>query len=1322
MDGILVKSYNRSRNNLPHHDLTDIQLDAYQYLVDHGLAQVFKDISPIRSSDNRYSIHFPDSSEITEKHGPSFRLDPPTTTMQECLEKGMTYSSAIIADVIMRDNIGGSVWTSKMYFGEMPRMTPYGSFIISGTEKIVITQLVKSPGIYYSIDSSASWGIKSQRAKIIPDKGTYLEIYSKDDGCLYIRYDRRLDIPFTAFLRILSFADDGFSNTPFHDCSDRELFEVFRMECGRDSEKYVTQSLSAEKHLYAILCKNSAAEWFFQKNRQKGDIPEIRRYISRRFYDLAAYDLTTTGRRQLNKRLGLEGTIPENHRTLTVLDMVKAVSEVIRCQESGCFIKDDIDHLSNRRTRSCGELIQRAFTDGMRDMERQTINRLNFILDPKEIRCVEDYLDTAPVGYAVRSFFAGSELCQFMDQNNPLSELRHKRTISALGPNGIDNSRAGFDVRDIHHTHYGRLCPIETPEGKNSGLISRLSIYARRNSYGFLETPYRIVSRKVHFTPGDVLNRIPIDDVYGSNGQIIFRAGIRITHDIVKQTDFTDPAITEFDVVPFITDEIIYIDAEQEDKYTIALSTAGLNEYGEFTEKRISCRHFPDFLTCSPGSVDLQDISPQQAVGISAGCIPFLEHDDGHRAMMGTNMLSQAVPLLYPEIPLVMTGMERYAALDSAQMRRASENGTVVRADSGEIELLTGNNIIKRLCLRKFMRTNHATCCNQKPAVVSGQTVKKGDILADAACTEGGILALGHNPVVAFLCWDGYNFEDAIVVSERLIQEDKYTSLDIIQFEAKASYTEAGVEEITRIIPDTDPANLMLLDSHGIAKVGTMLHGGDVIIGKVSPRRENDADEELPEEFLVKAISGRKANRFKDTSVRLPHYMQARVIDARILSHEDIPDMDTMTDLIVRVTVAKKRKLEAGDKMSGRHGNKGVVARIVPVEDMPYMEDGTPVDIILNPLGVPGRMNVGQILEVWLGWAAYRLGIRCETPVFDSATVHDIEAELARAWLYDQSYEDFRNEAWDEMIRMKSEAPETVYDPYSLSRNTILYRVRHYSEYFSEKEEDIVMEYAKICFGPERIHYRSLKEMIACRWIERADFSSEGVFLWDSIPGNVSAVYPENSAAITVCLKIWLMRMGYTGQLPEDEDSLRKTAEEWSAETHEPLPITGKQWLWDGRTGERYDHPVNVGVMNMIKLHHLAEDKVQARSTGPYSMITQQPLGGKINKGGQRIGEMEVWALEAYGCANLLHEMLTIKSDDTEGRKQANWNMLRGLPVEYSDVPASFRVLVHELMGLGLTVSAFSDNGDVTFPGLENNICKDMSGIQDQYPDSDAGA
>ena len=616
MEDRLLKSYNRYKHKYEPTGLISIQLDSYQELKDKGIQQVFNDISQISSKDGHYTIHLPDDSPFAKAHKLTWRLDPPEYPVQECIEKGLTYSCSLIADVLLIDNLSGLEWTSEIYFGEMPQMTAYGSFIISGTEKVVITQLTKSPGIYYSSVKDGSDGRPKQHAKIIPDKGTYIEIFPKGNNSIFIQYDRRILIPFTSFLRILSFADDGFGSKPFRKCSDRELYDIFGKESGSISEKYISASIEAERKLYSEANRENAAEWFFKKNKQKGGTSEIRKYIARRFYDLAAYDLDFTGRKNLNNRLKLSNTVPAEHRTLTVYDIVKAISIVIQYQETGSIINDDIDHLGNRRTRSCGELILRAFTNGMRELERQTITRLNFILDPKEIKNIDEYLDTSPVRYALNSFFASSELCQFMDQNNPLSELRQKRTVSALGPNGLDSSRAGFDVRDIHHTHYGRLGPVETPEGKNSGLISRLSVFSRRNKFGFLETPYRVVNRKVLFSRDAIIGRIPLSDVIDASGNLIFKSGVRISEKMIRNVDFTNSDITEFEVIPYVTDEMIYIDAETENHCTIAQATSRLNEYGEFIESRVKCRRYPEFLTCKPSEVDLLDISPQQAAGI----------------------------------------------------------------------------------------------------------------------------------------------------------------------------------------------------------------------------------------------------------------------------------------------------------------------------------------------------------------------------------------------------------------------------------------------------------------------------------------------------------------------------------------------------------------------------------------------------------------------------------------------------------------------------------------------------------------------------------
>ena len=1298
-DERFLKTYNRYRNIMEYPSLIAHQLDSFQDLKDNGIPQVIKEISPIMSDDSRYSIHLPDGSSFAQANGLKLQFESPLHSVQECISNRMTFCTSIIVDVLMRDNIENKTWSSKMYFGELPQMTQYGSFVINGTEKVVITQLVKSPGIYFSAEEDPDTGFISQHAKIVPEKGPHVDFYLKEDNSVWVLFDRKINVPATTFLKMFTFVNDGIDDKPLKACTPDELLILFDKELGFDSLDYVQHTLDAEIELYPDLSPESAAKYIWKKKHPTGD-PSINYICSRfshQFSNLAAYDLKPMGRKKLNERLSLKGKVPQTFRNLTLWDIVSTIREVILRQKSGSFVTDDIDHFANRRTRSCGELILREFTKGMRLMEINAKNRMKFLL-PNEITGVESVLDPNPVNNTIHSFFATSQLCQFMDQNNPLSEIRHKRTISALGPGGLDRSRAGFDVRDIHHTHYGRVCPVETPEGKNSGLVNRYSVYAKRNRYGLIETPYRIVRKSVKATEKELIGRIPLTDVLDKNNQTVFTKGERITKSTAGLVDFSRiDKNKDIPVKAFVTEKIIYIDAEKENPYTIALSTARLNEYGEFVEERINCRHFPEFLSSDPQNIDLLDISPQQSVGVSAGCIPFLEHDDGHRALMGTNMQAQAVPLLYPENPFVITGMERYAALDSNQMLRSPIDGTVTHAEGDHIDIITDKLSMQRFLLRKYQETNHETCVNQTPYVHTGDKVKKGDVLADAICTHGGMTALGHNPVIAFLTWDGNNFEDAIIVSEKIISEDKYTSLDIMPFEARACYTtDAGVEEITKDIPYVKEENLKHLDERGIAKIGTLLKGGDIIIGKVAPRRIDDYDElESPEEALAVALLGKSAIRVKDKSVRMPAKMEGRVIDVKVFTHDENPNLPPDVDKLVRVTVAKRRKMEIGDKMSGRHGNKGVVSRIVPVEDMPYMEDGTPVDILLNPLGVPGRMNVGQILEVWLGWAAYRLGLRCETPVFDSATVHDIEAELARAWIFDAAWSELHDEAWEESVREKADYLKK--HPYGNSpfsdifENTRLGELENSPIRFKETDEDIVLEYLSNVSGLERsaidaMSVRERKEIAAKRWIESFGLSADGVFLWENIPENSPENYPANSIAIEICLKVWLLRNGYNEPLPDTEEELRDISESFSKTVTDPMPITGKQYLYDGRTGERYDHPSNVGIMNMIKLHHLVEDKVQGRSTATYSMITQQPLGGKAKRGGQRMGEMEIWALQGHGAASLLQEMLTIKSDDVDGRRIANWRMQRGLPIENISAPGSFNVLVHEMMSLCLNI------------------------------------
>ena len=896
-DEKLLKTYNRYRNIMEYPSLIAHQLDSFQELKDRDIPQILKEMSPILSDDARYSIHFPDGSQLAQENGMRIVFEPAGHSVQECISNRLTYSTSMIADVLMIDNETGRRRTSKMYFGELPQMTQYGSFVINGTEKVVITQLVKSPGIYFNAEKDSETGFVSQHAKIVPDKGPHIDIYVKADKSIWVNYDRKNKMPVTTFLRMFSVVNDRLAFHPLMQGTTSDLFKLFDAELGSCSSEYLLPTIEAEGALYGNLTPDSAVTWMWRNSHPSGkpDISYMRSKFSRGFSDLAVYDLKPMGRKKLNERLSLDGIVPETFRNLTAWDLVRAIREVVQKQKSGNFLTDDIDHFANRRTRSCGELIAREFAKGMRLAEINAKNRLKF-LSPEEISGVENIFDPAPVNAAIHAFFATSQLCQFMDQNNPLSEIRHKRTISALGPGGLDRSRAGFEVRDIHHTHYGRVCPVETPEGKNSGLVNRYSVYAKRNEYGFIETPYRVVRKRVKALRDDLIGRMPLNNITDKFGNTVFAAGTRITSDMVGKVDFsTLDKNAEIPVKSFVTDEIVYLDAEHENSYTIALATAGLNEFGEFVNEKINCRRFPKFLSAESGKIDLLDISPQQSVGVTAGCIPFLEHDDGHRALMGTNMQAQAVPLLYPERPLVMTGMERYAALDSNQILRSPVDGIVTHAEGDHIDIITDSRSeqrsFQRLKLRKYRETNHETCINQEPYVKSGDSVRKGDVLADTGCTHGGMTALGHNPVIAFLTWDGYNFEDAIIVSEKIIQEDKFTSLDIIPFEAKAAYTsDAGVEEITRDIPGVKKENLAHLDERGIAKIGTLLKGGDIIIGKVAPRRSDDLDgRERAQDALTAALFGKAAIAVKDKSVRMPPPSANRILPARASRRSVVP-------------------------------------------------------------------------------------------------------------------------------------------------------------------------------------------------------------------------------------------------------------------------------------------------------------------------------------------------------------------------------------------------------------------------------------------------
>ncbi len=833
----------------------------------------------------------------------------------------------------------------------------------------------------------------------------------------------------------------------------------------------------------------------------------------------------------------------------------------------------------------------------------------------------------------------------------------------------------------MHHSHYGRICPIETPEGPNIGLIGRLASFARVNDYGFIETPYRDVVKTLKPKDKNLVNRMIREDVVDSKGKVIVKEGVRVNEEMAKQIAKSD--VDEVQIEPWVTNDIKYLSANFEDKYYIAQANAPLNEFNEFVRQRVSARYRSGFMFASPDEIDFMDVAPHQVVGISAALIPFLEHDDANRALMGSNMMSQAVPLLQPEVPMVSTGMESFAAQDSGQVVVADEDGEVVSVKGDRVSIRgLESKTEKTYILRKYQRSNQNTCIDQRPAVVKGQRVKKGDVIADSSSTKEGDLALGQNVTIAFLSWEGGNFEDAILISERLVQDDRFTSIHIEKYEVEARDTKLGPEEITRDIPNVGEDSIKDLDETGIIRIGAEGGPSDILVGKITPKGEKEL---TPEERLLRAIFGEKSRDVKDTSLRMPHGERGKVVDVQVFSRDDNIDLSAGVETMVRVSVAQRRKIQAGDKMSGRHGNKGVVSLVVPVEDMPYLEDGTPVDIILNPLGVPGRMNIGQVLETHLGWAAKELGFRAVVPVFDGASEMEIEAELARSWMIDRAWKDAAIAAW---AWLNDQDPD--YDPESYEDEDEV-RKLYIEEWLGDRDYDIYQLVSDNTYARRAV----LREWLRDHKYEPDEILDFGGNIEQEI--STSAVKEKGQKAIDVCLRLWLDYVGEKVSASDAIEQLLEKSVEVTLSTGQPAPIFGKQVLRDGKTGIPYDKPVTVGVMTMLKLHHLVEDKVHARSTGPYSLVTQQPLGGKAQFGGQRFGEMEVWALEAYGAAYTLQEMLTVKSDDVQGRVKTYEAIVKGEPIEEPGIPASFRVLVKELQSLGLAVEAVTDEGMIRF-------------------------
>ncbi len=1286
-----TKNYQRIPAATPMPDLIEIQLDSFVLFQKEGIGELLAEISPIESYTKGMKLFFPAKDEITEEWGLKFWFGDANFSVEECLERDMTYSKPLYVTVLLAGSEVSEPIRQDIFLGDFPEMTENGTFIINGSERVVVSQLIRSPGVYFESTTDRTTGHRIANAKLIPDRGAWMEFETRKNDYLILKFNRKRTVPITVFLRALAAVDDRVSqDCPLKIGTDEELMEIFKDVDNNTDRQYIAASMKQEpdwnKDYPNIPIAEAALLEFFKRIRP-GDpvtLENARGFLQEQLFDHRLYDLERVGRYKLNQKLELTDHIPGSYRNVSTWDIVALVRRLIEIN-NGVRDKDDIDHLGNRRVKTVGELISNKLRIGLRRMERVIKERMS-IRDQERVTPVS-LVNIRPVVAAMREFFGSSQLSQFMDQTNPLAELRHKRTLSALGPGGIRRERAGFDVRDVHHTHYGRICPIETPEGPNIGLIGRLANFAKINDYGFIETPYRKVYRWLSKDDPRLINRQSVNEIRDTNGGVIVEAGERIAEKHLKAIAAQD--IAQIEITPYISGDVEYLSADAEDKFIIAQSNIRMNDYQEFADTEISSRQYSEFAIFPPSQIDYMDVSPQQVVGVSAALIPFLEHDDANRALMGSNMQAQAVPLIAPEIPLVSTGMEKYAAIDSGQVLTAAADGEVLSVGADNIQVRYDNGTLHSHQLRKYQRSNQSTCIDQRPTVTKGERFKAGDILADSSSTVEGKLALGQNVVIAFVSWEGGNYEDAILVSERVVMDDKFSSVHVEKHELEARDTKLGPEEITRDIPNVGDEAIKDLDEDGIIRIGAEVGPGDILIGKITPKGEKEL---TPEEKLLRAIFGEKSRDVKDTSLKMPHGERGKVVDVKIFRRDENHDLSAGVETMVRVSVAQRRKLTAGDKMAGRHGNKGVVSRVVPVEDMPYLEDGTPIDIILNPLGVPGRMNIGQVLEVHLGWAALQLGFRAITPVFDGATEYEIESELARAWMQAQAIEDFTNRAWD-WVNQQNVAPSEIVDD-----NEVL--IKYIESHVTDKGLDFYR------MNSDEFY---LKHIILSEWLSERGLNPDTILDWEDVQPNAPVRLPKDTAAIKTCLAIWLEKNGVKPEQPDDEDSLRIQTTKLSLETGNPTPICGKQTLYNGKTGEKFDQPVTVGVMTMLKLHHLVEDKVHARSTGPYSLVTQQPLGGKAQFGGQRFGEMEVWALEAYGAAYTLQEMLTVKSDDIQGRVSTYESIVKGKPIQEPGLPASFRVLVKELQSLGLAVTAVLDNGKVNTFGKENENAKKVA-------------
>jgi DNA-directed RNA polymerase subunit beta len=1050
-------------------DLIEIQRSSFRWFLEEGLVEELNSFSPITDYTGKLELHF---------LGQNYKMREPKYNVEEAKRRDSTYAVQMYVPTRLINKETGEIKEQDVFIGDLPLMTDRGTFIINGAERVIVNQIVRSPGVYYKSEIDKN-GRRTYSASLIPNRGAWLKFETDRNDLVWVRIDKTRKLSAQVLLKALGL-------------SDNEIFDALR------HPEYFQKTIEKEGQF----SEEEALMELYRKLRP-GEPPTVlggQQLLDSRFFDAKRYDLGRVGRYKLNKKLRLQ--VPDTLRVLTPNDILAAVDYLINL-EFDIGNTDDIDHLGNRRVRSVGELLQNQVRVGLNRLER--IIRERMTVSDAEVLTPASLVNPKPLVAAIKEFFGSSQLSQFMDQTNPLAELTHKRRLSALGPGGLTRERAGFAVRDIHPSHYGRICPIETPEGPNAGLIGSLATHARVNQYGFLETPFR-----------------PVENA-------------RVRSDL----------------------QAVYMTADEEDDLRVAAGDATTDENGYLIGPQVPVRYRQEFSTTTPDQVDFIAVSPVQIVSVATSMIPFLEHDDANRALMGSNMQRQAVPLLKPERPLVGTGLEAQAARDSGMVIVSRTDGDVIYVDATEIRVRPRVNPSPnsqssssqpaeiRYRLSKYQRSNQDTCLNQKPLVRIGERVVAGQVLADGSSTEGGELALGQNIVVAYMPWEGYNYEDAILISERLVQDDIYTSIHIEKYEIEARQTKLGPEEITREIPNVGEDALRQLDEQGIIRIGAWTDAGDILVGKVTPKGESD---QPPEEKLLRAIFGEKARDVRDNSLRVPNGEKGRVVDVRLFTREQGDELPPGANMVVRVYVAQKRKIQVGDKMAGRHGNKGIISRILPLEDMPYLPDGSAVDIVLNPLGVPSRMNVGQVFECLLGWAGHNMGVRFKVVPFDE-------------------------------------------------------------------------------------------------------------------------MYGEESS-----------RQIVHGKLQEARD---ETGKKWLYNPDEP----GKIIVYDGRTGEAFDRPITIGVAYMLKLVHLVDDKIHARSTGPYSLVTQQPLGGKAQQGGQRFGEMEVWALEAFGAAYTLQELLTVKSDDMQGRNEALNAIVKGKAIPRPGTPESFKVLMRELQSLGLDIA-----------------------------------